>query len=178
MTTTCQVWSVVSLVWRLCRHEIYFFLHKFVYKFGRLFHFCIVRTKIYDRFTVFRSCWKFKTFAAPITFWWQVMCWHFWKTSVGYSRFNSFLPMFSQPWATLTVEPCRSGFSYDLCKEWISSWKSQLTGKREHVRQGISSRKLVLSAQGHHLPWHRRPHRVGLWAQVLFLTPLQRQRLF
>lgn len=31
VTTTWQVWSVVSLVWRLCRHEIYFFLQKFVY---------------------------------------------------------------------------------------------------------------------------------------------------
>lgn len=98
--------------------------------FGWFFHFCKLRNKIYGRFTVSRSCKAFKTLVTLITFRWQVICWHFWKMSVGYSGSSRFLPMFSHPWATLIVEDCRSGFSYSLLKEWISSWKTQVTGKR------------------------------------------------
>lgn len=147
--------------------------------FGWLFNFCKLRNEVYDKFTASRSCKAFKTFVTLVTFIWQVTCWHFWEMSVGYSGSSRFLPVFSQPWATLTVEACRSVFFYGLSEEWISSWKSQMTGKWEAGGRGISVRKQVLGAQGWPL---RKLHGRELLesgrnrrAETLFLTLSQRQ---
>lgn len=146
---------------------------------------CKLRNKIYGRFTVSRSCKAFKTLVTLITLRWQVTCWHFWKMSVGYSGSSRFLPMFSHPWATLIVEACRSGFSYSLSKEWISSWKTQVTGKRAG---GDEVSLLENACWVHWRPWllcQGKLHGQELLksgrnckAETLFLTPSQRQHPF
>lgn len=158
------------------------FFQKFVCKFGWLFYFYKLRNKIYEKFTVSRSCEAFKTFVTLVTFRCQVTFQHFWKMSVGYSGSSRFLPVFSQPWATLIVEAFRSGFSYGLSEEWVSYWKTQVTGKRGVRGRGISIGKPVLGAQGQQLLCQRKPQGQELLnsgrnrrAEILFLMPSQRQ---
>lgn len=179
-----QVWSVVSVfatTWRLCIHEIYFLSEISVYVCCSS-TFVSLEIRFLTGLTVSRACKAFKTFVILVTFRWEVTCWRFWKMLFGFSGSSRFLPMFRHPWATPIAEVCRSGFSCGLSEEWISSWKTQVSGKGAGGRWDVSIIKPVLGAQGRQLLSQRKPHGEELIdsgrdrrAEILFLTHSHRQ---
>lgn len=76
----------------------------------------------------------------------------FWKVSVGLSQSNSFLHMFSQPWATPGAEACRHDLSYSYLRHGSLPGEPHVAGKREReemrrCHQNTGTWKLWLLSQ-------------------------------